>query len=51
MSKKNSPYVLGSHELNRENPFLKERIEQIQSGIVKNIKTLQELQEMLFYRR
>ena len=38
MSKKNSPYVLGSHELNRENPFLKEAIEQIQSGIVKKYK-------------
>ena len=50
MSKKNSPYVLGSHELNRKS-ILKEAIEQIQSGIVKNIKTLQELQEMLFYRR
>ena len=38
MSKKNSPYVLGRHELNRENPFLKEAIEQIQSGIVKKYK-------------
>ena len=38
MSKKNSPYVLGGHELNRENPFLKEAIEQIQSGIVKKYK-------------
>ena len=32
MSKKNSPYVLGSHELNRENPFLKEAIEQIRKS-------------------
>ena len=38
MSKTNSHYVLGSHELNRENPFLKEAIEQIQSGIVKKYK-------------
>ena len=38
MNKKNSPYVLGNHELNRENPFLKEAIEQIQSGIVKKYK-------------
>ena len=39
-----------SFEKNKENPFLKEAIEQIQSGIVKKYKTLLEALETQFYR-
>ena len=37
-------------EKNIENPFLKEAVQQIQSGIVKSIKILLVLLEVLFYK-
>ena len=38
MSKKVSPYSLSNYQNNKENPFLKEAVEQIQNSIVKKYK-------------